>query len=90
MIYFFERSDGLPHRRLAVRVGKRVGNAPTRSRMRRLVREIFRKGKANLKNSLDLLVVIHPFENAKKLKYGELQTKWDGLTSQFQIPASSL
>ena len=89
-LYAAEREDGLPHRRLGIRVAKRAGNAPARSRLRRLVREIFRQGKDKLAPSLDLLVLILPFDGAKKLKYGELEKKWDALTSRFQTRASSL
>ena len=90
VIYAKAREDKKPFRRLAIRVAKRVGNAPLRSRLRRLVREVFRRDKENLRPSLDLVVIVQPFAGAKKLKYGDLKKKWDELTSQSRMRLSSL
>ncbi|MEL7087342.1 MAG: ribonuclease P protein component [Planctomycetota bacterium] len=38
----FTRPNGLPHHRLGLSVGRRVGNAVARSRTKRLIREAFR------------------------------------------------
>ncbi|MCA9302579.1 MAG: ribonuclease P protein component [Phycisphaerales bacterium] len=36
------RPNDLPHHRLGLSIGRRVGNAVTRSRLKRMIREVFR------------------------------------------------
>ena len=49
--------NSLPHRRLGVTVGKHVGTAVKRNRVKRLLREFFRLNKARLPASTDIVVV---------------------------------
>lgn len=43
--------------RLGIRVGKRLGNAPARNRIKRLIREAFRLGQHDLPAGLDIICV---------------------------------
>lgn len=47
-------------RRLGLTVSGKVGNSVTRSRVKRLLREVFRKRRAALPPSLDVVVVARP------------------------------
>ena len=49
--------NGLPHPRLGLSVSKKVGNAPTRNRWKRLIREAFRLTRHDLPAGLDLIVI---------------------------------
>jgi len=48
---------GQPHSRLGVITSKKIGNAVTRSRARRLIRETFRLNQHKLHRSIDLVVI---------------------------------
>jgi len=48
--------NGLPLRRLGLTVGKRTGNAVMRNRIKRLLREFFRRNKALLPDSTDIVI----------------------------------
>jgi len=49
-------ANGLTHARLGLSVSKRVGNAVTRNRWKRLIREAFRLSREELPPGLDLIV----------------------------------
>ena len=49
--------NSLPQRRLGITVGKHVGTAVKRNRVKRLIREFFRLNKARLPASTDIVVV---------------------------------
>ncbi|MEM9296310.1 MAG: ribonuclease P protein component, partial [Planctomycetota bacterium] len=56
------RLNGLPHDRLGLSVGRRVGNAVRRHRLKRLLREAFRLDQHARPGGLDLVVVVYPHE----------------------------
>lgn len=55
--------------RLGVTVSKRVGNAVVRSRVKRLIREVFRQSRAGISPSLDIVVIAKP--GADTLTYAQ-------------------
>jgi ribonuclease P protein component len=71
-VYAFRRGEGVP--RLGLAVGKAVGNAVVRNRVKRRLRELFRRYKAAVPRGYDLFVRALP---ASALAvYAELATAW--------------
>jgi len=60
--------------RLGVTVSKRVGNAVVRSRVKRLVREVFRAYRGDIKPPSDVLVIAKP--GADTLTYAQAATEF--------------
>jgi ribonuclease P protein component len=61
------RKNGSPRQRLGLTVGKRAGNAVTRNRIKRLLREFFRRNKDRLPASIDIVMCAKA--GAAKLDY---------------------
>ena len=55
LIYF---PNNLSFSRMAVIISKKVGNAVTRNKMRRWIRDLFRRNKEFLKDNLDILIIV--------------------------------
>jgi len=49
--------NSFPHRRLGITVGKHVGSAVKRNRVKRLIREFFRLNKGRLPASTDFVII---------------------------------
>ncbi len=64
------RPNGLGFRRLGLAVSRKIGTAVERNRVKRLLRELFRKNKGLFPEGADLILIPHP--NLKKLSYDEL------------------
>lgn len=64
------RSNGLNITRLGLSVGRKVGNAVTRNRWKRTIREVFRKCRHKLPVGIDL--VMRPRKGAK-LTYAAIE-----------------
>ncbi|MCC6660234.1 MAG: ribonuclease P protein component [Phycisphaerales bacterium] len=60
-LVIFSRPNDLGHPRLGLSVGRRVGNAITRNRVKRLLREAFRHLQHELP-PLDLVINVRPHE----------------------------
>ncbi|TVQ61019.1 MAG: ribonuclease P protein component [Phycisphaerales bacterium] len=58
----FALPNGLPRARLGLSVGRRVGNAVARNRVKRLVRDAFRLERHALPPGYDLVVSVRPHE----------------------------
>jgi ribonuclease P protein component len=53
----YARANGLGYSRIGYAIGKRIGKAFKRNRLKRLVREAFRKNKTKLPRGLDFVVI---------------------------------
>jgi ribonuclease P protein component len=56
----FARANGSSVTRLGVTATRKTGNAVTRNRARRIVREAFRRRQADMPAGFDLVVVVRP------------------------------
>lgn len=68
MIYSCKNRLG--HNRIGITTGKTVGNAVTRNRVKRLIREALRLNQANIKTGYDLVVVAR--SRAAKKSYTQI------------------
>lgn len=78
--------NGLPWRRLGLTVGKRNGNAVARNRIKRLLREYFRRNKALFPDSTD--IVISARNGAARLNYTALNQELTGLLQSGTVQRS--
>jgi ribonuclease P protein component len=61
-LVIYGRLNGTPLPRLGLSVGRRVGGAVVRNRLKRLIREAFRLSQHDLPAGLDLVVVVRPHQ----------------------------
>jgi ribonuclease P protein component len=59
--------------RIGITASSRIGNAIVRNRVKRIVREIFRRRRAQLASASDLVVIAKP--GAEKLSYAQAATE---------------
>jgi len=64
--------NALGHCRIGLAVGRKVGHAPRRNRIKRLLREAFRHVQHDLPSHLDLVVVVSPHEPLTWAAYAQL------------------
>jgi ribonuclease P protein component len=60
--------NGLPHSRIGIQAGRKIGNAVTRNRAKRLLREAFRLHQDVLPRGYDFVVVPRPQEEERTLE----------------------
>lgn len=69
------RPNDLPHPRLGLSVGRKVGTAVARNRIKRLLREAFRAMQHDFPRGYDLVVVVRPHEALNLAAYQNLLHK---------------
>ena len=72
--------NGLPQRRLGITVGKNIGSAARRNRLKRLIREFFRQNKGSLPGSSDLVITAR--EGAAGLNFWQVSEELKGLFAE--------
>ncbi len=70
----FGRENNLDHHRLGITVSRKVGGAVIRNRVKRLIREIFRKTSADLPSHFDF--VVNAKRAAAEASYGVLREEF--------------
>ena len=66
--------NDLPHPRLGISIGRRVGTAPRRNRIKRLLREAFRMHQHDLPAGYDLVITVRTHEPLLLADYQKLMT----------------
>lgn len=64
--------NALGHPRLGISISRKVGTAPRRNRIKRLLRECFRLTQHDLPGAYDLVIVVRPHEPMALADYQEL------------------
>jgi len=73
--------------RLGLSVGRKVGNAVCRNRIKRWLREFFRTRRSTLKTGVDLSVVVKP--GAAQLSHGEIDQQLLDALQRLQVSADA-
>jgi ribonuclease P protein component len=71
-LVIYARPNELPHSRMGLSVSRRVGTAPKRNRIKRLLRESFRLMQQELPRGYDWIVVTRPHTPMKLEEYREI------------------
>lgn len=86
----YARPNGLPESRLGLSVGKRVGNAVRRGRVKRMIREAFRLIRPEMPPGYDLVVSVRPHRALTIDRYDEsLRNCWKSLDREWRRRANS-
>jgi ribonuclease P protein component len=70
-------SNLLPYRRLGIKVGRGVGSAVQRNRLKRLLREFFRRNKGEWPSGLDFVIAVK--KGAAGLDYCQVSGELKGI-----------
>jgi ribonuclease P protein component len=76
------RPNALPYSRVGLTVSSKVGNAVVRSRLRRLLRELFRKRRASWPPGVDVVLVVR--QSAKDASFADLSRAFEAITRKLQ------
>ena len=63
------------HSRIGIRIGRVVGTAPVRNRIKRLLRESFRLMQHDWTSPIDVIVLVRKHEPMKLVEYQEILSK---------------
>lgn len=56
--YIYYKENNLPYARFGIAVGKKIGNAVTRNKYKRIIRNILNDNKKTFKNNQDYIIMI--------------------------------
>lgn len=76
------KRNGRASTRLGLTVSSKVGNAVVRVRLRRLLRELFRKRRLQWPAGLDVVLVVR--SSAKEVSFAEMARAFEGVTRKLQ------
>ncbi|NOJ82338.1 ribonuclease P protein component [Myxococcus xanthus] len=76
------KRNGRPYSRVGLTVSSKVGNAVVRARLRRVLRELFRKRRMQWPSGLDVVLVAR--SSAKDASFPVLSRAFDGVTRKLQ------
>jgi ribonuclease P protein component len=79
-----DRSEPLPTR-LGITVTRKIGNAVTRNRIKRLVREVFRQNRQRLPSGLDLVFVAK--QQAGEADFAQVLADFEALIRRGELAA---
>ena len=68
----YARRNDLPHSRMGISISRRVGSAPKRNRIKRLLRESFRLMQHDLPKGYDWILVVRGHEVMNLSEYQEM------------------
>jgi len=71
-LILYVKKSGLEESRIGVSITKKVGNAVTRNKLKRRIREIHRENLTSIKKGYDLIII--PKKNAVDLSFKELES----------------
>jgi ribonuclease P protein component len=71
-IVFFARPNDLPHPRLGISIGRPVGTAAVRNRIKRLLRESFRLMQHDWPRGYDVVAIVRPHKPLMLAEYQKM------------------
>ena len=86
-LVMYVAENGRNDTRIGISVSKKVGNSVVRHHMTRLIREIFRLNKKNIRNGLDIVAVVRVA--AKESDYKQLEGAFLHLCGLHNIKSES-
>src|SRR5690625_2301435 len=57
LVIYYKRNQSQKHFRIGISVGKKIGNAVTRNRIKRYIRESFNRLKHNIDPKVDIVII---------------------------------
>ena len=76
------RPNGRPFSRVGLTISSKVGNAVVRARLRRLLRELFRKRRGQWPAGLDVVLVVR--QSAREVSFTDMARAFEGVTRKLQ------
>ncbi|MED4403288.1 ribonuclease P protein component [Metabacillus fastidiosus] len=81
VIYFLEREES--ELRIGLSVSKKIGNAVTRNRVKRLIRQVFLEEKERIVNNKDFIIIAR--KPAAEMSYDEVKSSLNHLFKKMKL-----